>query len=218
MSSEIKERILNLSEKLFFRLPLYGKIISVLIVLCIFFITARIGYFGSEIQSFSQRLLPFRIPLVDAPKSDILLTFYFQVNSANGWKRGVLGQRYAADSEMALSFNTNIPCWLLFIGIDSNGYYPIPIHKSKQSYFTPIYFEPLKEPQPIPFKLDGTIGPEIYIAIASHRNFDFQNEVKPALDENFKPKGGKGASFGHQLSLGPGFYQRAVYFDTVESK
>ena len=190
MSSEIKERILNLSEKLFFRLPLYGKIIYVLIVLCIFFITARIGYFGSNIKSFSQRILPFQIPLLDAPKSDILLTFYFQVNSANGWKRGVLGQRYAADSEMSLSFNTNIPCWLLFIGIDSNGYYPIPIHKSKQSYFTPIYFEPLKEPYPIPFKLDGTIGPEIYIAIASHRHFDFLSVWSAAYTGHVGPLGG----------------------------
>ncbi len=199
------------------RLPIYAQGIVVAIVVISCFLLARGGIFGENIRVFSARVFPIHIAGIDPPRADVLLSFYFEVNTHDGWSRGRLGEKYPANSEMALFYNTNVPCWLLVVGIDKKGLYPVIYKTQDLQGFAPIYFEPLEAPHEIPFRLNGTIGNEAYIALASRHKFDFFEDIKPVLDEVARQEGKRGPQVKYSLSLDD-LTQRTIYFETVSPK
>ena len=86
-----------------------------------------------------------------------------------------------------------------------------PLWKKK---FSPEKIEKNIDYSVQPFKLDETVGNEIYFIVASDKKFSFDKSIRPYLDKIFPQGSSKGPAFSkYQMELPAYFAQRFVYFN-----
>jgi hypothetical protein len=101
------------------------------------------------------------------------------------------------------------PYWLMIIGADNHHVYvvfPQVQGEVKEAQY-------ISEPLELPFKLSGTVGEERFWAVASHRKFFYDRDVKHAVDRT-RTLLQRGIDTRYELSLPSGFSQRSVHFST----
>jgi hypothetical protein len=220
MGEIIKDSIAKWALDIYRRMPIYGKIIIILALALLLFFLTRNGIFGSHVQALSERIIPVRINWIDPPRPLIQLELSIDVktNQTQDWKRVMLDGSYRSDSRMMMSYGAKQPCWLLIMGVDNKKVYPILYEALGNDNFGSVFFKPTGRSGQLPFKLDGTVGTEAYIAIASYEKFDFNHQIKAALDAALKIETTRGPEFRYFLDLDKGFYQRSVYFNTLNTE
>jgi hypothetical protein len=218
MGGIIKDSIAQWALGIYRRTPTYGKAVIIVLIILVLFSLSRNGLFGSQLQALSERIIPVRISWIDPPRSMIQLELFIDVKTdkINEWQPVVLDGSYPSESNMMLSYSARPSCWLLILGVDSKKVYPIVYEDQGHGNFSAIYYTPAPSPSQLPFRLDGTVGREAYIAIASYDRFDYQNHVTSALTQALKTESTRGPEMKFKLELDKDFYQRAVYFNTLK--
>lgn len=203
---EISEKLTLPIKKWFLGLHWSAKI-ALIIVLPL--TIARLGYGGEKSYHYSKLLIPCHITFIDGDRVAVPLIFSFTVEDDMGKRNGKLGATYYSGDRIDLSFSVGVASWLTVFCVDSKG-----IHK----VFPKTSFDPLKvekgHPYATSFSLDETVGTEIYYAIASDRQFNFQKDIEPKLKTLFPTGSAKGPVFSaYALKLSDDFTQQFIYFN-----
>lgn len=215
MFDDLKQKVSQKFEAYFKKAPTYLKILIIAAACVVVFLLARSSFFGDGIAQLSKRVVPVHIPIIDAPEPELLLTFFFEVNTKDGWIRGMTDEKYASDAGIRLTFNTNLPCWYMIVGMDKNQFFTLPEPGRTKA----TYFKPGKDPHLISFKLNGMVGQEIYIAVISKQPFDFDPEIKNAMEDlKSKKPDARGPEDSYRLLLDKRFIQKPIYFNTISHK
>lgn len=189
-----------------------GFLIAVVVLL---FALARFNIFGEPFYKYSQLIFSDHFSNVKkegevAKKEHVIpLMFTYEIENSPGlWQTGRPGDTYFSDDRISISLKSGVSCWLTVFGVDSKKV-PFAIF---QKELNPAYITE-EENFEKRFKLDNITGMEVYYAIASQNEFDFDSEVKPYLDEflaktNFK----QDVLLRYKLDLPATFTQKMINF------
>ncbi|MDO5970073.1 hypothetical protein Q4Q35_09655 [Flavivirga aquimarina] len=181
-------------------------LLSLLLLLIIFI--SRVGFLGDRAYKISKRVFNFYIPIIDQNLPDILISFRFEVENELGRNKGSNGKTYFSGDKMILSINSNIQCWMSIFCVDLKG-----IHGVYNNSTSSGLFFPKENSHEIEFNLDDTVGPEIYIVVASHSEFNFEKDIKPKVQTLLQDQNPKGPTlYKYWLDLDNEYYQSAIYF------
>ncbi len=182
-----------------------------LLILLILLGLARCHFFGDLGYRYAKALLPFSIPVVDEAQAVIPLLLQYQVADAyTGRRNGKLGETLRTGDHVFVSFKVGRPCWVTVFCIDSKGVQPVfgegldPLKVEKSEFYT------------LDFKLNDTLGPEIYYAVAKTDKFRFKKHVEPYLKRRFPKLTSKGpARSQFDLELPPQYQKKWFFFEHV---
>jgi hypothetical protein len=132
-----------------------------------------------------------------------------EIEGSKGRRTGVLGDNLYSGNHIFLSFKSNSDCWVSVFGVDSKGIFPLWNKK-----FSPEKIERNSDYFVESFKLDETVGNEIYYIVASHKKFNFDKSIRPYLDKLFPQGNSKGPVYSkYQIALSDNFTQQHIYFN-----
>ena len=177
-------------------------------------VAARLNFFGEPYFKYARLIIPMHIPCVDEEAPSIPLILSYEIEDKRGRRTGKLGDTCYSGDRIYISLKAGEPSWITVFGVDSKRK-PFPIHKQKlnpdfmvaDKYYT------------YHFTLDHTIGSEVYYAIAAPEEFNFEENIRPSLDDVFSKIGSKGPVFSeYQLELPDKFTQEFIYFRHLSQK
>ncbi len=184
------------------------KIALGLIAVIVLFALARINAFGEPFYLYARLILPVQISGIDPSQPVIPLSLNYEIENEYGRRGGKLGGAYDTGDHIFLSFRAGLSCWITVFGIDAKG-----IHNVFGDSLSPRLIEK-DQTYTINFELDETVGVEIYYAIVASEKFNFEEEIKPHLENNFPEGHSKGPVFSnYELKLPSKFVQGHIYFN-----
>ena len=209
---EVKARIFKKTWIWVSSLPMGLKIIVGIVGALFLIVTARFNLLGNTYYDYSKKLIPLKLR-IDPELSVVPISFQFEIEDQMGRRTGKLSDTYYTGDRVYLSFKAGSPCWITIIGVDSKKIYPVFRHK-----LSPSKIEK-DQKYTLNFKLDNTVGWEIYYAIAAHENFDFEGDISPRLRRIFPEGNSKGPVFSnYSLTLPDKFTQKILYFNHSSRK
>lgn len=208
---EAKKRVFARIWTRFVEGSLWVKLSLGLLAAIIVLVLARSHFLGDLGYRFSKVLFPFQISVVDEELAIIPLTFNYQVADAHMGKRdGKLGETLRTGDHLFLTFKVGIACWVNVFCIDEKGV---------QSVFgqglNPHWVEK-GEPYTLDFKLNDTLGREVYYAVANRNRFSFEKDIKPFLTHRFPNLNSKGPAISEfDIELPSNFRKKWFFFEHV---
>ena len=188
---------------------LASKICLVFVFFIILFVLARCNIFGNPYYRFAKTLLPWKIPICDPDEPVVLISITFKVKD----DIGKLDATYYTGDSFSLSFTVNRSCYVVLFGIDSEGIKPY--FGDNLSSIDNLSSSPVnKGSHPVcnNFELNGTVGPEIYYAVAATKNFSYKKHIQKRLKKKFPKGNSKGLVSKYKLDLPKDFAQDYFYF------
>lgn len=205
--ADVKKNIFRNVWKWGSKKPRWVKMIFSIAAVILLLIAARLNFFGEPFHRYSKLVLPIYIPAVDPAVPVIPFSLRYEIEDLLGRRTGKLGDTCYHGDHLYISFKAGLSCWVSLFGVDSKGIYPVfrgklaPSHIEKEQNYT------------LDFKLDETVGNEIYYAIAASESFSFQEEIEPHLRNVFPTGDSKGPVFWeYQIELPEKFTQKFIYF------
>ncbi|MEI6138400.1 MAG: hypothetical protein WCP85_04000 [Mariniphaga sp.] len=118
------------------------------------------------------------------------LSLNFLVNE----KQGILNRSYYSGDQISLIFNVDIHCYIMLICIDNHDIYDLLNNNFSCQFLSS------KEDETIKYNLDNNIGHEAVIIFASKEKFNYENEIKPYLN-NMQNTLRKGPDLSKEINL-----------------
>lgn len=170
-------------------MPMWYKVVFPSCIIVLIFFVEKSYFFQQKIYKFNENIFKVNASssnsnikgnsITDQNNYEIVpLTFTYDIEDEKGKRRGKLGDLCMSGNKIHISVKAGIDSWVTIIGIDAKRQ-PFPIFAKN---FAPTSFNANNKYQRI-FRLDDTVGNEIYYAIASSEQFSFNKEIKPLLDE-----------------------------------